>query len=108
MFKTIDRCELTAKELSERAGVSQAQISRFRKGEDLAFSTFQRLVDGLPREAYHQFCTLLMVDQMNNQELADLIMLAVTQLQQKSAESPTNGLDKNQPAGTAVSVAGKA
>jgi len=102
LFKAMDKCGLTAKELSERSGVTQAQISRFRKGEDLAFLTFQRLVAGLPREAYHQFTTTLVVEQMDSQELGNLIMSAVTQLQQKPVESksvieskPTESSDKS-------------
>lgn len=105
LFTAIDRYGLTAKELSEKSGVSQAQISRFRKGEDLTFSTYERLVKGLPREAYHQFCALLMVEQMNNQELGDLIMTAVTQLQKKSVELTSDGLDKNKSQQSTVSAA---
>ena len=105
LFIAIDRCGLTAKELSEQSGVSQAQISRFRKGEDLTFSTYEKLIKGLPREAYHQFCALLMVEQMNNQELGDLIMTAVTQLQKKSVELPFDGLEKNKSQQSTISAA---
>ncbi|RUS93788.1 hypothetical protein DSM106972_095470 [Dulcicalothrix desertica PCC 7102] len=105
LFTAIDKYQLTAKELSEKAGVSQAQISRFRKGEDLAFSTFQRLVDGLPRDAKNHFCTLLIVGEMDNQELGEMIMVAVAQLQSRAMESHNNGLDKNKPSGTTVPAA---
>jgi predicted transcriptional regulator len=105
LFTAIDKSGLTGKELSERANVSQAQISRFRKGEDLSYSTIQRLINGLPRETHHQFCTLLMVGEMTSQELADLIMVAVTQLQQQPYESQNHGLDKYQRKDSTISAA---
>ena len=93
LFAAIDKSGLTGKELSERSGVTQSQISRFRKGEDIAFLTFQRLVSGLPREAYHQFITTLMVEQMSSQELGNVIMSAVTQLQKIPTESSDKPLE---------------
>lgn len=50
---------MTAKELSEIAGVTQAQISRFRKGGDIYSSVVQRLIDGLPDRIYQKFLSLL-------------------------------------------------
>ncbi|NJL10838.1 MAG: hypothetical protein HC908_13550 [Calothrix sp. SM1_7_51] len=96
LFTAIDKSGLTGKDLNERSNVSQAQIYRERKGDDLSYSNIQRLINGLPRETYHQFCTLLMVGEMTSQELADLIMVPVTQLQQKPAGAQNNGLSKHQ------------
>jgi transcriptional regulator with XRE-family HTH domain len=52
LFEAVERCGLTAKELSQRSGVSEAQISRFRSGGNIAFRNFQKLVDGLPPGAF--------------------------------------------------------
>lgn len=100
LFKAVDRAELTGKQLSEKSGVSEAQISRFRKGGDISFKNFQKLIDGLTRQAYHQFVCQLLIEQMNNQELADLIMVAVSQLSQSKENEPkrllvSNGLTNN-------------
>ncbi len=86
LFKAAERSELTGKELSERSGVSEAQISRFRKGGDISFKNFQRLVDGLPPHAYHQFACQLLVQRMSNKELSELVIVAVSRMSKEDNE----------------------
>ena len=59
LFEALAWGGMTAKELSRSAEVTEAQISRFRKGGDIYSSVVQRLIDGLPDRIYSRFIALL-------------------------------------------------
>ena len=77
LFEAVEKCGVTAKELSQSSGVSEAQISRFRSGGDIAFRNFQKLVDGLPPDALHKFTSLLSApsEPQSNEEIAFVLEL---------------------------------
>ncbi len=87
LFKAIDLSGISAKELSEIAKVTPTQISRFRKGKDISSSTLQRLIDGLPPEAYAHFHSIIAPKQNSNNEIADQLFQLAHQLK-KNSKSP--------------------
>ena len=61
-FETLKRGKLTAKDISKRSGVTEANISKFRKGGDVYTSTYEKLIDALPKELKKQYYLLLLED----------------------------------------------
>ena len=61
-FEILKRGKMTAKEISKRSGVTEANISKFRKGGDIYSSTYERLVEALPKELKRQYYLLLSED----------------------------------------------
>lgn len=61
-FEILKRGKITAKEISKRSGVTEANISKFRKGGDIYSSSYERLVEALPKELKKQYYLLLSED----------------------------------------------
>lgn len=59
LFEALAVEGVTAKQLSQLAGCTEAQLSRFRNGGDIYSSVTQRLIDALPDRVYNQFVLLL-------------------------------------------------
>ena len=59
LFEALAVEDMTAKQLSQLAGCTEAQLSRFRNGGDIYSSVTQRLIDALPDRVYNQFILLL-------------------------------------------------
>ena len=90
LFEALAWGGMTAKELSQTAGVTEAQISRFRKGGDIYSSVVQRLIDGLPDRIYNKY--LLLLDgykppKSTNVQIADQILDLAYQLKQNKAKN---------------------
>lgn len=88
-FEVLKRGKLTAKEISKRSGITEANISKFKKGGDIYSSSYERLVKALPEELRKQYYYLLLEDKSpkkgDNQlklEVADLIESSAYQLRQ--------------------------
>lgn len=84
LFATINQFKLTGRKLSQTTGLTETQISEFRGGKrDCELKNFEKLVEALPPEAYHHFWCQLAVDRMDNEQLYELIMIAVTRMKDK-------------------------
>ena len=53
------RYELRGSELSKRSGVSNAQISKFRSGQNITIATLEKLLAAMPQEAREYMLTLV-------------------------------------------------
>lgn len=85
LFKAIELSGISAKDLSEMANVTPTQISRFRKGKDVSSSTLQRLIDGLPPDAYAHFHSIIAPKQNSEDEIANQLLQLAYQLKKKSS-----------------------
>lgn len=86
LFKTLDTFKITGKQLSADSGVSESQISSFRRGNrELELKNFEKLVEALPPNAYRHFWSQLVLDRMSDEHLYELIMMATSQLKEKQA-----------------------
>ena len=95
LFEALDQDGMTAKELSKLAGVTEAQISRFRKGGDLYSSAVQRLIDALPTSIYNRFLSLLSnKEEVREQSQSSEIKIA-EQIWQLARELKRNRTQKN-------------
>lgn len=84
LFKTLDTFKISGKQLSADSGVSESQISSFRRGNrELELKNFEKLLEALPPNAYHHFWAQLALDGMSDDRLYDLIMMAASQLKEK-------------------------
>jgi transcriptional regulator with XRE-family HTH domain len=84
LFKTLDTFKITGKQLSAVSGVTESQISSFRRGNrELELKNFEKLVEALPPDAYHYFWSQLVLNQMSDDNLCELIMTAASQLKDK-------------------------
>lgn len=90
LFEAMAWGGMTAKELSQKAGTTEAQISRFRKGGDIYSSVVQRLIDALPDRIYNKFVLLLEGHQApknSNVQIADQIVDLAYQLKQNRSKN---------------------
>ena len=96
LFKAIDLSGISAKELSEMAKVTTAQISRFRKGKDVSSSTLQRLIDGLPPDAYAHFHSIIAPKQNSEDEIANQLLQLAYQLKKNSSFRDLPAVNKDE------------
>ncbi len=89
LFQALAQAEISAKELSERAQVTPAQVSRFKNGKDISSSTLQRLIDALPPKAYNHFYSLI-APQKSEQEIAEQLFELASQLKQNGSANYLN------------------
>ncbi|MDJ0592995.1 MAG: hypothetical protein QNJ72_23910 [Pleurocapsa sp. MO_226.B13] len=59
-FQVLKLGRVTAREISRRSGISEANISKFRKGADIYNSNYQKLLDALPEKLRRQYYLLLL------------------------------------------------
>lgn len=85
LFKALDDCRFTAKQLSQASGVSEAQISRLRNGGEVSLENFEKLIDALPPDVYHRYWCNLAMQRMSDEQLYDLIIMAASQLKSDSS-----------------------
>lgn len=84
LFKTLDTFKITGKQLSANSGVTESQISSFRRGNrELELKNFEKLVEALPPDAYNYFWSQLALGRMSEDHLYELIMMATSQLKEK-------------------------
>lgn len=84
LFKTLDTFKITGKKLSAASGVTESQISSFRRGNrELELKNFEKLVEALPPDAYHYFWSQVLLNRMSDDHLCELIMTAASQLKDK-------------------------
>jgi transcriptional regulator with XRE-family HTH domain len=84
LFQTLDTFKISGKQLSADSGVTESQISSFRRGNrELDLKNFEKLVEALPPNAYHHFWTQLALKQLSDDHLCELIMMAATHLKDK-------------------------
>jgi predicted transcriptional regulator len=53
------RYELRGSDLSKRSGVSNAQISKFKSGQNINVTTMEKLLAAMPQEAREYMLTLV-------------------------------------------------
>ncbi|OKH43456.1 hypothetical protein NIES30_24920 [Phormidium tenue NIES-30] len=53
------RYELRGSDLAKRSGVTNAQISRFKSGQNINVDTMEKLLDVMPQEAREYMLTLV-------------------------------------------------
>ena len=58
--ETMFRYALTGKEIADRSGVSERQISRFRNGENLRTDSLEKLIQALPPDAREYMMLLVL------------------------------------------------
>ena len=98
LFEALAWGGMTAKELSQTAGVTEAQISRFRKGGDIYSSVVQRLIDGLPDRIYNKFLLVLdgyQAPKNTDVQIADQILDLAYQLKKNRATKKNQELVLN-------------
>lgn len=92
-FEILKRGKLTAKDISKRSGVTEANISKFRKGGDVYTSTYEKLINALPKELKKQYYLLLseekqpIISENDLIEAADIIESTAYQLRQSRVSS---------------------
>ena len=93
-FEILKRGKITAKEISKRSGVTEANISKFRKGGDIYSSSYERLVEALPKELKRQYYLLLSEEESPiiseyklKSEVADIIESTAYQLRQNRIQN---------------------
>ncbi len=84
VFEALNLSGETAKKLSEASGVDQSQISRFRKGGDISFANYQKLVLGLSPVAYDYFINLIATSKTegSNSDIAEQLILLAEKLKE--------------------------
>lgn len=87
-FEAIAQTGVSAKEISRRSSVHETQISRFRKGGDISFENFQKLVAGLPPRAFAKFHSLLNPSGRSNEEIAEQMILLAEQFKSNVEKQP--------------------
>ena len=58
-FRVLRLGKITAREISQKSGVTEANISKFRKGGDIYTSSYEKLLDALPEKLKKQYYLLL-------------------------------------------------
>lgn len=88
-FKILKSSRITAKEISQKSGITEANISKFRKGGDILLSSYQKLIDALPAELRKQYYLLILQgetpeksDKLLGLEIADRLESSAYQLRQ--------------------------
>lgn len=68
--KTLEKFNLSAKELALQAGVREAALSQFRNGKQAMLSdNLEKLIKALPDDAYHYYLAQLASDRISPQQM---------------------------------------
>jgi transcriptional regulator with XRE-family HTH domain len=74
--KTLKQFSLTGKALALQSGVTEASISRFRRGErDIQAENLERLINALPIEAQEYFYFNCLVSNLDDRGIATLLQV---------------------------------
>jgi transcriptional regulator with XRE-family HTH domain len=61
--ETLFRFNLSGSELSEKSGLTPAQISQFKSGKNLRIDSVERLLEAMPVPARHYLLALVLSDE---------------------------------------------
>lgn len=91
LFEALAVEDMTAKQLSQLSGCTEAQLSRFRNGGGIHTTVFQRIIDSLPNRVYSQFVLLLSGQEAekvyrSDSQIADQILDLALQLKRSRAK----------------------
>ncbi|MEO0013632.1 MAG: hypothetical protein RLZZ535_2021 [Cyanobacteriota bacterium] len=90
-FKTLKLGGLTAKAISRLSGVTEANISKFRKGGGINTYSYERLLNALPVELRKQYYLLMIEGESQKKsdlelDIAERLESSAYQLRQKRTQ----------------------
>lgn len=79
---TLEHFNITGRELAQRSGVTESALSRFRRGEkDLQASSIEKLLAGLPDDAYHYLMAQLWLSRNKPQSTVHMLSVIASNIQ---------------------------
>lgn len=88
---TLAHFNITGKDLAQRSGVSPSGLSRFRNGEqDLQASSVEKLLSGLPDDAFHYLMAQLWLSRNTPESAAHILRVIASNIQTGEVTFTTN------------------
>lgn len=79
---TLEHFKIKGKEIAQRSGVTEATVSKFRHGEqDLTTTSLDKLLAGLPDDAYHYLMAQLWLSRNKPQSTVHMLSVIASNIQ---------------------------